>query len=539
MRETSVLIVGGGPVGLSAAVCLGRMGVPCVVVERDSWVTDHPKARGLHIRTMELFRQWGIEGEARRRGLPEGAGRFIYCTTLEGPEIGRTVDPGWNDQISPSGRVIVSQDVVEELLLEAARAYSGVNVMFSALVENLRQADDGVTSTVRHTESGETEEIGARFAIAADGAGSTVRHMLGVEMDGPGLLGWFASIYYRADLSDLVAHRPAAAYFTFEGAQSTGGLFSVNGTDRWITIHRLDGGEAARPSLPPEEQSVEMVRRLIGRREQPVEILDTMIWGMGAKVAREFRVGRVFLAGDAAHRLPPTGGFGMNSGIQDVHNLAWKLAMVLRGEASESLLATYHHERYPVAQANIAWSLVNARRFGTIAEAVASGDLQQLENALADQQNHLQPDGQDLGFSYEQGALLADGSPAVPWGGRHYDPSDRPGSRYPHGWLDTGEGRISTLDLFDTHFTLLAGSEAKGIADAGREIARSLPLTVHQLQAEDTIRGAAAQAGGAVLVRPDGHVAWRVMSEPGDPAGALRAAFDDLLRAGGRKAQQA
>lgn len=229
----------------------------------------------------------------------------------------------------------------------------------------------------------------------------------------------------------------------------------------------------------------------------------------------------------------------MNSGIQDVHNLAWKLAMVLRGEASQALLETYHDERHPVAQANIAWSLANAQRFAKIAGTIASGDQQQLERALADQQNHLQPDGQDLGFSYEQGALLADGSPAVPSGGRHYDPSDRPGSRYPHAWLDTGDRRISTLDLFDTRFTLLAGCETKWTAAAGVEIARSFPLTVHRFTVEDTIPGAAAQPAGAVLVRPDGHVAWRTTTEPGDPLGALRSALDGLLRAGGRKAQQA
>src|SRR5262249_34320438 len=153
---------------------------------------------------------------------------------------------------------------------------------------------------------------------------------LGIEMEGPGLMAWCASIYYRADLTDLVADRPAAGYLMFEGGQLSGSLFSVNGSDRWITILRLAAGNEPRPPLPTPEESVALVRRLVGRPEQPVDVLDIMIWGMGATVAREFQRGRIFLAGDAAHRLPPTGGFGMNTGIQDAHNLAWKLALVVR-----------------------------------------------------------------------------------------------------------------------------------------------------------------------------------------------------------------
>jgi 2-polyprenyl-6-methoxyphenol hydroxylase-like FAD-dependent oxidoreductase len=261
---------------------------------------------------MELFRQWGIDGELCRRGLPIGSCRFIYCTSLAGAELGRTTDAGWDGMISPTGRLIVSQDVVEEVLIEAARSYRDVNVVLSTELVTLVQTGEGVRATLRHTDTGEIEEISARYTIAADGASSGVRRSLGVEMDGPGLLGWYASIYYRAGLADLVTHRPAAGYVTFEGS-----VLSVNGTDRWITVKRLASGTGARPSLPPPEQSIAMVRLLIGRPHQPIEILDTMIWGMTATVARQFHIDRVFLAGDAAHLLPPTGGFGMNSGIQD------------------------------------------------------------------------------------------------------------------------------------------------------------------------------------------------------------------------------
>jgi putative polyketide hydroxylase/tetracenomycin A2 monooxygenase-dioxygenase len=528
MRECSVLIVGGGPAGLSAAICLGRMAIDCIVVERHPGVTDHPKARGVTIRTMELFRQWGIEEAVRRRALPPGSGRFIYCTTLCGPELARTVDLGWDERLSPTGGTLASQDVVEEELLEAARSYGDVSVEFATEVVNLVQDAAGVCATARRMESGETAEIRARFAIAAEGASSSTRRTLGIEMDGPGLMAWFASVYYRADLTDLVAHRPAAAYLTFESGQLSGGLFSVNGTDRRITITRLAEWNEARPAPPTPEESVALVRRLVGRAEQPVEVLDTMIWGMGATVARQFRGGRIFLAGDAAHRLPPTSGFGMNSGIQDAHNLGWKLAMAVRGEATEELLATYHDERHPVAQSNVSWSLSNAQRFVKIAEVVAKGDPQEMGRLMEEQLAHLRAVGQDLGFCYERGAVIADGSPSVETGARHYDPSDRPGCRYPHAWIESESGRVSTLDLFEKRFTLLAGAEAGRLCAAGRGVARSAPVTVHQLK--EPIPGAAASARGAVLVRPDGHVAWRALSEPEDPAAELRAAFQQLLR---------
>ena len=531
MRECSVLIVGGGPVGLSAAVCLGRQGIDCIVVERHASVTDHPKARGVNIRTMELFRLWGIEEEIRRRALPPGSARFIYCTTLTGPELARTADPGWDERLSPTGRTLVSQDVAEEVLLAAARSYRGVSVDFSSEVVGLVEDSGGVRATVR-TTSGETGEIRARFAIAADGASSGTRRALGIEMEGPGLLAWCASIYYRAELTDLVADRPAAAYLTFEDGQPTGGLFSVNGSDRWITINRLAGGNEPRPPLPTPEESVALVRRLVGRPEQPVDVLDTMIWGMGATVAREFQRGRIFLAGDAAHRLPPTGGFGMNTGIQDAHNLAWKLALVVRGEASEELLSTYHEERHPVAQSNVAWSLNNAQRFAKIAEVVAKGDRQEMDRMMEEQLEHLRADGQDLGFCYERGAVIADRSVGENDGGRRYTASDRPGCRYPHAWIERDGRSISTLDLFDTRFTLVTGANAGRMGQAGRAL--SMPLQVHQLKEE--VPGAAAGRQGAVLVRPDGHVAWRALSEPENPAAELRAVFQQLLHQSPRSA---
>jgi hypothetical protein len=228
----------------------------------------------------------------------------------------------------------------------------------------------------------------------------------------------------------------------------------------------------------------------------------------------------------------------MNSGIQDAHNLAWKLALVLRGEASETLLSTYHDERHPVAQANVDWSVGNFQRFGKIREVISSGDQDQMARVLDEQLDHVQPDGQDLGFSYERGAVVPDGSPTPVSGGRHFAPSDRPGSRYPHAWIHANGRNMSTLDLFESRFTLLVGAEAGDIATAGLDLAQSLPLAVHQLNPEDNIAGAAAYHGGAVLVRPDGHVAWRTITEPGDPYSDVRTALHRLLSPDNRHVQR-
>jgi putative polyketide hydroxylase/tetracenomycin A2 monooxygenase-dioxygenase len=303
-----------------------------------------------------------------------------------------------------------------------------------------------------------------------------------------------------------------------------------NRDDRWVTILQRPGADERPDALTPE-QATHVIREAVGRPQLEVEILGSTTFRIGAEIAERYREGRVFLVGDAAHSMPPTGGFGMNTGIQDAHNLAWKLASVIKGTAGEELLESYDEERRPVAQANVDWSVSNAKRMRELREAIAGEDVDRLASALLDQIHHVGAMGQDLGFRYPSGALLDDGSDAPPVDPIAYEPSATPGGRAPHMWVERAGSRISTLDLFDRSYVLLTPPGGGQWAAASRRLASelSLPLETYVIGAEGDLiaDGVAFSAlygvsdSGAVLVRPDGHVAWRSAALTGDPAAAL------------------
>src|SRR5262249_39933233 len=249
------------------------------------------------------------------------------------------------------------------------------------------------------------------------------------------------------------------------------------------------------------------------------------------QVASQFQRGRVFLAGDAAHRFPPTGGFGLNSGVQDVHNLAWKIAYVLRGWASERLLDSYSIERKAIAESNADFSLGNSFRFPLVSEAIRSANPDQIAFRINDVDNHLHSIGQSLGFIYHQGAVLPDGTAAPAHNSRIYTPCDRPGSRFPHLWLDLTRTE-STLDWFDREFVVVAGPMGGEWLEAGKRVAEKsrLPLGLRTLPMPHPNDGIRMGRGGAVLVRPDGHVAWRMPWLPSAPERELGQALTALLR---------
>jgi len=294
----------------------------------------------------------------------------------------------------------------------------------------------------------------------------------------------------------------------------------------------------------------------VGIPDLPVELINTAFWRRTAQVAERFQENRVFLAGDAAHRFPPTGGFGANTGIQDAHNLAWKLAAVLSAWASPALLETYQEERRPVAEANTDFSVTNDRRWDAARQAIVSGDDAAVAQALKEQVKHLDSEGQDLGFWYGSGALISDGTAPPAADPQVYVPSARPGSRAPHLWLrpstgsppvamglhhgDHATARISTLDLFHSGLTLLTGSDANTWRDAGSQVARALAIpfaafSVGPARDFEVLEGNWAalygvEAGGAVLVRPDGHVAWRSRGNETEPQRVMRTALATVTR---------
>lgn len=532
VQTIPVLIVGGGPVGLAMGLLLHRHQVQCVVVERAPTTTDHPKSRGCWIRTMELFRQWGIEEKMRARGLPDSSDIFVFVENMCGQEYGRTRPEPEVDQ-SPAWKCVVSQDVVEEELLDALRDSPYATVCYSTECVDLQQDAEGVTATLRSMHDGETRTIRAQYAVAADGAGSETRRRLGIKFNGPSTLAVMANDYWRADLSHIPMARNTAGFRIVPkrpGVPSAA-ILNTNGRDRWLTVTQIGQLEDERERPWTDEDVIQNARDHTGVADLEVQIINRSVWRVSRQVAQAFSLGRVFLAGDAAHRFPPTGGFGLNSGVQDAHNLAWKLAYVLRDQASQRLLESYDLERRPVAESNADFSLGNRFRLEHTAEACLSGDEDRIRFWIDDMDNHMHSVGQGLGFSYESNAVLQDGTAKKALDSRFYTPSDRPGGRFPHLWLDAAR-KHSTLDWFERDFVVVTGLLGEAWHEATRVVQgrTKLPLAAKTVPAVTADSGIRIGARGAALVRPDGHVAWRMPWLPDDPAAVLEAALREILK---------
>jgi len=531
-RRTSVFIVGGGPVGLAMGLLLDRFGIDAVIVEKAPTTTDHPKSRGCWVRTMEIFRQWGIEQAIRDRGLQEQSDMFIQVESIAGPELSRT-RPEPNLGQTPSWKSLVAQDAVEEEIYKVIEHSNLVQVHFSTEFIGFEEVEDGVICEVRSVESGRTEHWHAKYLLACDGAGSQTRRNAGIEMEGPSTLSVQLNEYWRGDLSRFPLAREASGYHIYSkkpGVPNRAVILNTNGKDRWLSVIQIGQEKDERPRPWTDAEMIEIIRAHTGVPDLDVTLLNRSIWRMSRQVASNFRSRRVLLVGDAAHRFPPTGGYGLNSGVQDAHNLAWKLVYVLRGMASEKLLDSYDVERRPVAQSNADFSFGNMIRFRRLDDAFRSGNEDRIRFWVNDLDNHLHSIGQALGFTYEKGAVIPDGTPRGGHLTRVYTPTDRPGGRFPHMWLDMAR-KHSTLDWFDKDFTVVAGPQGDVWLEAGRDVAAKtgMPINVRMLPNAHPADGIHMGPRGAVLVRPDGHVAWRMPYVPSDPARELAGALQTVL----------
>ena len=464
--EVPVLIVGGSLVGLANAMFLAHHGVETLSVEKHEGTAIHPRAGYFHLRTIELMRVAGIESRVRAAALqlyePDGALNAVE--TLAGKEIANYI-PNINADVadvSPARRLFMPQQVLEPILLERAREL-GARFEYATELVHLEQDADGVTATVRDTHTLVERTIRAQYLVACDGNRSPIREDLGIAMRGHGLLSRSVTIYFRADCSHALRGRNLGVIYVHN--PQLRGFFRLEKTGLGGFLVVFTVGDINEPGaryvadIATDELAVQMVRDAVGEPDLEVHVEDVDKWRAVADVADTFQAGRVFLAGDAAHTMPPTGGFGGNTGIQDAHNLAWKLALVTKGQADPVLLESYDAERQPagaqaVEQAYNRYVLRSDPDLGLEGVHEAIPDMHVEFNRY--RSRAVVPDADDV----DDGA--PDINPRQSFG--------RPGTRAPHVVLERGDDVISTLDLFGDGFVLLAGPDGGGWPEAARAV---------------------------------------------------------------------
>ena len=513
IAETPVLIAGGGPIGLALAADLGRRGVAAMLVERNANKLGPAKMLEVSVRTMEFCRQLGIAEKVRNWGFPlDWPLDSAFVTDLAGYEIGRVRTPALgvaaNSPFSPERGRPCPQTWFDPILQGCARSYPGITLRHQVALESFVQDEGGVTATMRDSRTGAIETVRAGYLVGCDGFASTVRELLGIAIRGEPHLDWSMTVYLR--IPDLFAacDKEKAFRYVFVGPEGTWSFLSiVDGKELW-RLQLVDVDEARLQGLDIPA----VVRRCFGR-DIPYTIEDKSMWVRKRTVADRFGDGRVFLAGDAAHAHPPNGGLGMNTGIQDAFDLGWKLAATLAGWGGEALLESYDHERRPACARAAEVSLANYRRLVSAAQraeiyaptpagetarrAIGAGLVEENEKSW-------HPVGVHLGYIYHPSPIVVpDGTQQPPDDTIGYAPTAFPGARAPHAWLSDGR---SILDLFGADFVLLAFADASTAGLERAAAARAVPLAVHRIEQREI---ADLYGRALVLVRPDGHVAWR------------------------------
>jgi 2-polyprenyl-6-methoxyphenol hydroxylase-like FAD-dependent oxidoreductase len=519
-----VLIVGGGPVGLALAGDLGWRGIRCVLIEQSDGSIYQPRMDMVGVRTMEFCRRWGIvpavEGSPYPRDYPQDN---IYLTSLTGYELGRERFPGIGQAPpppqSPQRRERCPQNMFDPILREFAASQKTAELRYRTRLISFTQDAACVTATIENAETGARSEIKARYIVGCDGARSLVRETLGIPMHGNPVLTYTTNVIFRCPHL-VTLHDKGKAYRHIcigpEGTWAT--IVAINGRDQWR--FSIIGSAEQREYTTEEIRAA--IRRAVGR-DFDFEILSVVPWTRRELVAERYRGGRAFIAGDAAHVMSPTGGFGMNTGIQDAVDLSWKLAAMLDGWGGDALLDSYTFERQPVATRNVTEASGNLRRMlspsrhADLLDDTAQGAAtreklgREFSEAMSREWFTL---GVHLGYRYEGSPICwPDGTAALPDDPRTYTPTARPGHRAPHAWLADGR---STLDLFGRGFTLLGfGTDATQAAPLLKAAQQGgVPVTFVGIDQADVAK---LYERKFVLVRPDGHVAWRDDRMPADP----------------------
>ena len=558
---TEVLIIGTGPSGSAAAALLSTYGIQNMAINRYRWLANTPRAHITNQRAMEVLRDLGrdVEDEAYMFATHQDLmGENIFCESLAGEEIGRMKSWG-NHPLSRAEHLMSSptkmndlpQTFMEPLLFKTACSRGTQARMSTEYVSHTQDAE-GVTTTCRDRLTGQELTIRSKYLIGADGGKSLVAEHAGLPFEGKMGVGGSMNILFRADLSKYVAHRPSVLYWVMQPGADVGGIGMglvrmVRPWNEWLIVwgYDINGPE---PEVTPEF-ATGVARQLVGDPELEIELLSSSTWTVNNRYATRTAHGRVFCMGDAIHRHPPSNGLGSNTSIQDAFNLAWKLAMVLKGQAGERLLDSYNDERAPIARQIVTRANQSIAEFGPIFEALGMGEgvdpVQMQKNlnarsegteaaerqraairkAIAFKKYEFDAHGVEMNQRYRSAAIVTDGQiePAFALDADlHYQPTTWPGARLPHAWLyrrDTG-AEVSTLDLCGHgRFTLLAGLGGEAWVAAAEEVASDLgiPLESHVIGPRETFidhsgdwaRVSEIRDSGCLLVRPDHHVCWR------------------------------
>lgn len=575
--ETDVLIVGSGPAGASAALALSTLGVKNMMITKYRWTANTPRAHITNQRTMEFFRDMGIEDQVKADATPHDMiGDTVFCTSIAGEELGRILTWGTHparhaDYVlaSPTLNCDIPQNYLEPILVKNA-TIRGTQARFSSDYISHVQDADGVTAQVLDRVTGTQYTVRAKYLIGADGARSKVAADIGLPMEGAMDIAGSMNITFKADIAELVGHRPSVLYWVVQPGSNVGGIGAglvrmVRPWNEWLIVwgYDINGPEPVIDTAA----ATQIVRNLIGMPDLEVEITGTSIWGNNEMYATHLQKGRVFCAGDAIHRHPPSNGLGSNTSIQDSYNLAWKIAAVLKGEAGEELLETYSAERAPIARQIVTRANKSAREFGELFEALgittAETEAEMVERieerkantpegarkreavqAAMELKNYeFNAHGVEMGQFYSSTAVVSDGStkpestldPEL-----YYVASTVPGSPLPHAWVGDSRTKVSTLDLApSTQFTLFTGITGSAWADAAPGVADRLGIELGALVIGpgeefadlyfDWARLREVAEDGVLLVRPDKIVAWRSMNAVDEPEQALVDALSSIL----------
>ena len=574
---TDVVVVGSGPAGAGAALFLATLGVPHVMITKYRWTANTPRAHITNQRAMEIFRDLGIEDQVQADATPhELMGDTVFCTSIAGEEIGRILTWGTHPLregdyrlASPCLPVDIPQNYLEPILVRNA-VTRGTSARFETEYLSHVQDDDGVDVLVRDRLTGDEYTIRAKYLIGADGARSQVAADIGLPMEGAMDIAGSMNITFKADISAHVGHRPSVLYWVIQPGSNVGGIGAglvrmVRPWDEWLIVWGYDINQP--PPTVDEKAAVEIVRNLLGLPDIDVEITGTSLWGNNEMYATHLQSGRVFCVGDAVHRHPPSNGLGSNTSIQDSYNLAWKLAAVLRGQATPALLDSFSAERAPVAEQIVLRANRSSREFVQFFEVLGLLDAKDeaemaarieerkantpegaakraaLVAAMELKHYEFNAHGVEMGQFYTSAAIVPDGStrPAPRRDPELYhEASTVPGARLPHVWVGDSRRRVSTLDLAPmSRFTLLTGISGEpwvaASALVGAELGVPLETVVIGPGREvtdlyyDWARVREVEEDGVLLLRPDKHIGWRAMRRPADPAAALRAALLTIL----------